>query len=472
MNCHELFLDYNNNLEVTSSKKESLKKARKALRNKIRNYFKLNHPEYIPKFKTQGSHEIGVMIRTKDDECDLDDGVYFLKKPNVSSTTLQSWIYRAVEGHTSGGQQHRKKCIRVVYMNDYHIDLPAYCKEEGDLHPFLAVKDEGFSQSDPKDFIDWFNKRKTSQLVRIIRYLKGWADHVRHNMPSGLAFTILAERNNYGDERDDLALYKVLQNIRADLKYTWECIIPATPYDDVIAKHDKAFQARFFDALDNFIDDAKKAIDEICEKRAAALWAKHLGARFPEGSECDEAEEIGEAEKQGALLIKPTFASGIGLVGKSKGGSFGGSSVLKSAFLFNPERQKSAMIALENAGYISKLHMRQYHIKRKATVWTFKMNKVVFEFDEKQLEIDFSKYGIEITYYQDSAPIVKILSPKVSLGKHLYPDGSLCLYKPSNFQWKDKMSIKDDLFPSICTWLYFHEKWVETGTWFGEEAEH
>lgn len=472
MNCHKLFLDYNNNLEVTPSKKESLKKARKALRKKIRDYFKLYHPEYTPKFKTQGSHEIGVMIRTKEDECDLDDGVYFLRKPDVTSTTLQSWVYEAVKDHTTGGEEHRKKCIRVIYLNDYHIDLPVYYKEEGDLHPSLAIKNEGFNQSDPKEFIEWFKGIKTLQLVRIIRYLKGWGDHVRHNMLSGLAFTVLAKKNNYEDERDDIALYEVLKKIKADLKDKWECIIPATPGDDVIAKHDGSFQMRFFGALDDFIDDAKKAIDETCEKRAAALWAKHLGERFPEGSECDEAEEIGEAEKQGALLVKPISASSISLVGKSKGGVFGSVSSPKAAFLFNPERQKSAMIALENAGYISKLHMRQYHIRRKASVWTFRMNKVVFEFGEKQLEIDFSKYVIEITYYQDSAPIVKILSPKVSSGKHLYPDGSLCLYKPSNFQWKDKMSIKDDLFPSICTWLYFYEKWVETGTWFGEEAEH
>ena len=117
--------------------------------------------------------------------------------------------------------------------------------------------------------------------------------------------------------------------------------------------------------------------------------------------------------------------------------------------------------------------MIQFNTGKKASVWKFKMSQLVFEYEGKQVDVDFSKYIIQITYHSRSEPIVKIISPQIGIVKHMYPDGRLCLYKPSNFKWRDKMSIKDDLFPSICTWLYFYEKWVETGgTWFGEEAEH
>ncbi len=176
--CHNLFLDYNKDLFITKTKRRSLIKSKDALRNVIIKHFKEHHPKYKPKFYIQGSYKMGTMIRTKDDECDLDDGVYFKREPDVTGTTLQKWVYEAVEGHTDGGQQHRKKCIRVIYAGDYHIDLPVYYQlkdEDGnDKHPNLAVKNEDWEESDPKEFIEWYNDAKTEQIVRLARYLKGW----------------------------------------------------------------------------------------------------------------------------------------------------------------------------------------------------------------------------------------------------------------------------------------------------------
>ena len=50
---------------------------------KIKDYFNENHPEYKPTFYIQGSYKMGTTIRTKEDECDLDDGCYFIPKPDV-----------------------------------------------------------------------------------------------------------------------------------------------------------------------------------------------------------------------------------------------------------------------------------------------------------------------------------------------------------------------------------------------------
>ena len=268
------------------------------------------------------------MIRTKDNECDLDDGVYFLRKPDVTCTTLQKWVYNAVEGHTTGGQQHRKKCIRVIYSGDYHIDLPVYYKfEEDGEHPFLAVKDGDWEESDPKEFIDWFRGIKTDLMVRVSRYLKGWGDYKRNNMPSGLAMAVLTEKNLVKNERDDIALRDTLKAIKTSLKAKWECVMPTTPEDDLFNNYDETFQKNFFSALDDFIVDANAAIDdEECQKKASKKWRKHFGDRFPLGEECesDEAKSIGAAETSGSLIIgvkgKPKDE---GLRAKSKGGVYG-----------------------------------------------------------------------------------------------------------------------------------------------------
>lgn len=326
--CHNLFLQYNDDLNITKTKRDSLKKSKEALRKRIKEYFKENHPEYIPQFFIQGSYKMKTMIRTKDNECDLDDGVYFLCKPDVTATTLQKWVYDAVYGHTTGGQQHRKKCIRVIYSGDYHIDIPVYYMFEKDgNHPFLAVKDEGWQESDPKEFIDWFKRVKTGQIVRISRYLKGWGDNKRNNMPSGLAMALLTEKNLVENGRDDIALRDILKAIKKSLTASWKCVMPTTPKDDLFSKYDEAFKNNFFAALDDFIADADAAIEEECQVKASKKWRKHLGdSRFPLGEKCEskEASSIGNAEKVGNLIIgvqgKPKEE---GLYARSKGGVYG-----------------------------------------------------------------------------------------------------------------------------------------------------
>ena len=113
-NCNKLFLDFNQNLNVLSTKKTKLSTSKKELRRKITDHFKEHHPAYKPKFFTQGSQKLGTVIRIHDDTCDLDDGVYFLCEPDVTATTLQRWVYDAVKDHTSETAQWRKKCIRVT----------------------------------------------------------------------------------------------------------------------------------------------------------------------------------------------------------------------------------------------------------------------------------------------------------------------------------------------------------------------
>lgn len=325
--CHNLFSKYNDDLNITKSKKDSLKDSKEALRNRIRKYFKENHPEYVPQFFIQGSYKMKTMIRTKDNECDLDDGVYFLRKPDVTCTTLQKWVYEAVKGHTTGGQQHRKKCIRVIYSGDYHIDLPVYYQfeEDGD-HPFLAVKNENWEESDPKEFIDWFRGIKTDQMVRVSRYLKGWGDYKRNNMPSGLAMAVLTEKNLVENERDDIALRDILKAIKNSLEIEWKCVMPTTPKDDLFSNYDDTFKKNFFAALDDFISDAVEAIEEECQEKASKKWRKHFGDRFPLGEKCeaDEAKSIGAAEKSGSLIIGVQGKSkDEGLRTKSKGGVYG-----------------------------------------------------------------------------------------------------------------------------------------------------
>lgn len=315
-NCHNLFQTFNGNLSITSTKKTNLMTSRDSLRDKIRKHFKENHPDYKPKFRGQGSYSLGTMIRTKEDTCDLDNGVYFFPKPEETATTMQNWVWDAVEDATSEKPQHREKCIRVIYKGDYHIDLPVYYKESDtndSENPHLAIKGKGWSKSDPKEFKDWFNqqKDKEGQLIKTVRFLKAWCDNRAREMPNGLAMTVLACRNIKYNDRDDICLRDTLKEIQSSLSNSWSCTMPTTPQDDLLENYtgDKNY---FFEAIDAFVDDGTKAIEtETNQLKASKLWQKHLGSYFPDGEDKD-------VDKQANALagIAATILSGNAKLGK------------------------------------------------------------------------------------------------------------------------------------------------------------
>lgn len=293
-NCNDLFQKFHTDeLSITSGKKGRMSDSKDALRRRIRKHFRENHPEYEPKFFIQGSSKMKNGIRTKDDICDLDDGIYFFRKPDVTAATLQGWVWDAVNGYTDTPAEHRQKCIRSMFVGDYEIDHPVYYKIDGQDYK-IAVKDDGFEDSDPKGVVDWFQKKKDKdgRLVRATMYLKAWCDNKRNKMPTGLAMTILA--SNAKDkivlnERDDITLRDILKEIKKALDVKFECIVPAAPKDDLFADYDETRRKNFMNSLKEFIEDTDKALKEENQKAASKLWKRYLGDRFPEGK--DEKEQ-------------------------------------------------------------------------------------------------------------------------------------------------------------------------------------
>jgi hypothetical protein len=124
----------------------------------------------------------------------------------------------AAENHTEQQPKDKDPCVRVHFKDGYHVDLVIYYKKEFE-HPHLAHKRDGWIVSDPKEFMDWFNRQADpdGQLKRIVRYFKAWRDHLRGDMPSGLILTILATTNITFDDRDDIAFLETMKRIHNSL---------------------------------------------------------------------------------------------------------------------------------------------------------------------------------------------------------------------------------------------------------------
>lgn len=308
-NCHGLFQSFHEEISIGTTKINKVTNSKNGLRKRIRNWFKENHPDYVPKFYIQGSMKMKTGIRTKDDICDLDDGVYFFREPDVTATTLQKWVCEAVDGYTDTASEHRKKCIRSIFVNDYEIDHPVYYKVD-EKEYCLAIKSTGWRDDDPKAMVDWFNKKKDKEgrLIRLVKYQKAWCDNIRNYMPSGLAMTILtsnALEKIVLNERDDISLKDILNEIKKSLDDKFECIVPATPKDNLFEHYDSTRRSNFMTALKNFADDADKAVKEDNQLKASKLWQKHLGDRFPDGEDKKEESKLRSSVAAGAATSNP-----------------------------------------------------------------------------------------------------------------------------------------------------------------------
>ena len=319
---HKELVEFNSSIKLSKAKKDGLKSSRDELRKKIKNWFKENKSEELqPVFSMQGSYAMNTAVNPipKKDEngltqynYDLDDGVYFIEKNGEDNrrniSTFHDWVYSAVDTHTGQPTISKSTCVRVQFADGHHIDIPIYYKED-DL-PELAHKSKGWIQSDPREFYRWFNRLKTSQLERIVRYLKAWKNYREEkntdlNLPSGFALTILATNHYTEKENDDEALLSTVEAILEELEEKFQCKRPTTPEgEDVFADYSETRKDNFLLTLKSLKKDLTRARVEPNFKRASEiLRVNQFGNRFPSGE-----DEVAEKKNQ---WLKSNLASAV-----------------------------------------------------------------------------------------------------------------------------------------------------------------
>jgi len=309
-NCSEHFEEYNGEIRLTDNRMQKLKSSRKELRKRVRKWFNDNKPdESQPKFCGQGSMSMDTVINPLPRKMregngertilyyDVDDGIYFVGDKPIEErntpATYHNWVYEAVKGHTDKDPVDKNTCVRTLFSDGHNIDQPIYYKQ-GDI-PELAHKKAGWIESDPKAFLEWFNEKaeKEPQLRRLVRFGKSWCDNREFineckSMPSGLVISILfAENAVYRQGRDDIALKETLVMIQSRLQNEFTCNRPTVPKGENLLKNYPQ-QDYFMKCLADFIDDAKKALQERNFRKATELWRKHLSERFPLGDDKDD----------------------------------------------------------------------------------------------------------------------------------------------------------------------------------------
>jgi len=321
MNFDKQFKEYHRVVKLSSSKKKDLigdgtkKGSRDALRSKIKKNFRDNDRKQ-PKFYMQGSFSMTTTINPISAEYDLDDGVYLqnidTSKPMnewEKPEKVHKWIVDAVNGHTSKDPTDKNLCVRVHYANEKkHIDLPIYVTKDDTY--YLAVKNSGWIESNPKEISDWFAdevKSKGEQYRRIVRYLKGWKDFREDENSSlklfgGFQLTVLASYHFIEDlDSDEESFFKTVQEINNNLwKYRAEIPHPKNN-KNIIDHYTDRRKEIFQDEFKAMFEKTKKAYNEDkCEEKGKK-WKKVFGDRFPIPNE-NECEKISNKAAPATIL--------------------------------------------------------------------------------------------------------------------------------------------------------------------------
>lgn len=305
--CNDLFLGFNDEVKLSSDKKKVLRTSRNAIRDKIRNYFDDTLKVTEPQFWGQGSYMMNTTIAPIEGEYDLDDGAYLIHLAEKNedewpaTSTVHSWVKKAVDGHTSTPPVNKNTCVRVIYKDDYHIDIPIYIKATDADHPKLAHLTKGWVDSDPKKLTNWFNNEvseKSDQLKRLVRYFKAWKDYKKgtDKFPSGMIFTILAANHfvsGYTND-DDAAFIALAQEIYDELNSSFSLKRPVFPEEELLDDWSEYAQTNFLKKLSKLIEQGQKALEED-KVESSKIWRKFFGNRFPEYIATEERVNKGYA---------------------------------------------------------------------------------------------------------------------------------------------------------------------------------
>jgi hypothetical protein len=289
---HREFCIFHDRVALTTGATSSLRSARDALRHRIRSFFRNTLRVETPKFHCQGSFALNTMVNPVDDRFGIDDGVYFqhLEKHDAAcwptAAAVHHWLAAATGGDITERPVGKGTCVRVRCPGRCYVDLYAYKEANGKF--FMAVNGEPqWRRCEPQAFTRWFRSyvyQRGEQLLRMVRYLKAWADHQsapRAKPVDDAILTVLAANYFRGDKRDDFALAKTVEAISDDVRPLFFVLDPVDISKELTARLTDTQKAEFKDAFREFSLHANSALVIREGQKAARLWRKQLGHRFP-----------------------------------------------------------------------------------------------------------------------------------------------------------------------------------------------
>lgn len=270
-------------------------------------------------FETQGSYAMRTMVCRPDKDYDIDAGCYFnaADVKNITPRALRRKVCEAAnDGRFKTPPEVKKNCVRIVYDEGYHVDVPVYKLENGeDENPKVVLSSvDEWRESNPRGVTAWFKgevkKHEPAELRKLVRFLKAFCP----NSPSGLVISVLASGLVVGSGDDDDMLYAAMRDLKARLDLRPTVFHPVV-VREVLESSDSEVIAKLRTRLASALKELEGRGD-MSKSAELKAWKKVFGNH----PFFDKAiEEEGEKEKRENQSGGGGGAAGIGAGGAGAG---------------------------------------------------------------------------------------------------------------------------------------------------------
>lgn len=292
----------------------------------------------------QGSYKFGTQIRpaSKGQHFDIDLGVYF--EPSrwaefaYSANDLKIIVQGSVGAYANDPETDalhveppKEFCSRVVFSENFHIDVPAYRQEK----PELASETKGFVESDSRALYEWWvgafqSDAQRDRARRMVRYLKMWAAlkyEAAEKSPSSILLTVAIGRafesvNEETISGDDELLVAVVDSAASYLSSSAGIVANPVNEAENLNRMGDAF-AGFVKDLGGLAEIGRRALASGTQREAAETWAVEFKHFFPLPDELTvlaEASAVEIAKREiivPEVLVEVTMPGGRAYVNKN-----------------------------------------------------------------------------------------------------------------------------------------------------------
>lgn len=285
---------------------------------------------------SQGSYAMRTMVHDDDCEYDIDDGAYFheddLSDEDGKALTPLSSRERVCEalkwdGRLKHDAEVKRKCVRQIYPEGYHIDVPVYRivvttnEDDERVEHFELASENEWVRSDARAVTRWFNGKvgdlnedeaDGSQLRRVTKLTKKLARSRKEWKPqttSGITVTkLVTDHFKASEARDDKALRDTWVAIHEALVKSTEVKHPVL--EEMLAEKGDE-QVQFFCTC---LADALKALAELDEgdctrNKARETWDEVFNTSYFSDQPDNDDQSGGkdsDGGKKAAIVVTST----------------------------------------------------------------------------------------------------------------------------------------------------------------------
>ena len=290
---------------------------------------------FVDLFK-QGSLAINTATRPLEERQEFDlDTVFILDASKVpgdpgSPHELIAWIARRLREHEDyiGKVTERKRCVRITYAGEFHVDVVPARLTGGILDPLqIPSKKEGWRLSHPRGYVNWalsIDTATNKRFSRVTTILKFWRDfrfglesRPKSILLTTLVGTYIPREGNSTAEALVVAMESLSRFLDEQLFVPFVAN-PALPNEN-LARDWTAEQCDLFgDRLRAAASKARKALMLAGTDRERSIqeWIGLFGEKFPRLTS-DDGKRLAEASRTGSLFV--TAGGGLEDVQPPKG---------------------------------------------------------------------------------------------------------------------------------------------------------